>query len=310
MTAPATNFKLGVFALAAIGCLVVAALVLGLNTGRTATIEYHTLFDESVQGLDTGAPVDYRGVRIGNVTRIEIADDRRHVDVALAIETRASARLALASSPTLVRARLSSQGLTGVKFVDLDVAEPGDASEPLRGGVAGARYLPSRPSLAKQLEDEGARLGHSLPALVDDARAILRRLDGALDDVHTQHVPEHLVALIDSTRATLDDARRLLPRASASLRSLDQLASDTGGAIDLVRRILARLDGDDGLAASARRASDAIGELGHRATESTDDLAQTLRDVGDAARTIRAFLEELERDPEILVKGHAPARRP
>jgi hypothetical protein len=35
-----------------------------------------------------------------------------------------------------------------------------------------------------------------------------------------------------------------------------------------------------------------------------------LRDVGDAARALRAFVDELERDPEILVKGHGPASRP
>lgn len=310
MTGPATNFKLGLFALAAMAGVAVAALALGLHAGRMPTTEFHTLFDESVQGLDIGAPVDYRGVRIGNVTRIEIASDRRHVDVALAIDSRASVRLALAALPSVVRARLSSQGLTGVKLVDLDIADPDDAVEPAPSGVPGARYLPSRPSLARQLEVEGARLGRSLSVLVDDARAVLHRLDRVLDDVHAQRVPEHLVALIERARATLDDTRRLTPRASALLNNLDRLASDGSGTLEVVRRVLARLDGDKGLAASAHRASDAIGELGHRAVRSTDELEQTVRDVGDAARTLRAFIEELERDPEMLVKGRVPARRP
>lgn len=310
MTTPATNFKLGLFALAATAGVALAILALGLHTGRTPTTEYHTLFDESVQGLDVGASVAFRGVRIGNVSRIEIASDQR-VDVTLAIESRASLRLGLSAAPLRVRAYLSNQGLTGVKLVDLDVIDPGDTAEATVPSAAnGTHYLLSRPSLAKQLEHQGLRLGRSLPALVDDARQVLRRLDTVLDDVHTQRLPEHLVALIERTRATLEDLRRLTPRANAVLDSIDKLAGDGAGAADAVRRLLTRLDGDQGLAASAQRASNAIGELGQRGVESTGDIEQTLRDVAEAARTLRAFIEDLERDPEMLLKGRAPARRP
>jgi paraquat-inducible protein B len=244
------------------------------------------------------------------VSRIEVASDQR-VDVTLAIETRASIRLGLAAVPLRVRARLSSQGLTGVKLVDLDVVEPGDATEStVPNSASRTRYLPSQPSLAKQLEDQGLRLGRSLPAFVDDARLVLHRLDTVLDEVHAQRLPEHLVALIERTRGTLDDLRRLAPRASTLLSSLDKLTGDGAAAVEDVRRTLARLDGDRGLAASAQRASDAIGELGQRAVESTGEIEQTLRDVADAARTLRAFIEDLERDPETLLKGRPPARRP
>ena len=309
MTTPATNFKLGLFALAATVGVAVAVLALGLHTGRKPTTEYHTLFDESVQGLDVGASVAFRGVPIGNVSRIEVASDQR-VAVTLAIETRTSLRLDLATAPLRVRAYLSNQGLTGVKLVDLDVADPGDMEVATPSSVNGTHYLPSRPSLAKQLEDQGLRLGRSLPALVDDARQVLRRLDTVLDDVHTQRLPEHLVALIERTRATLDELRHVAPRASALLNSVDKLAENGSEAAQAVRRVLARLDGDQGLAASAQRASEAIGELGQRAVESTGDIEQTLRDVADAARTLRAFIDNLDRDPEILLKGRAPARRP
>lgn len=220
-------------------------------------------------------------------------------------------RLGLATAASALRARLSSQGLTGVKFVDLDLAGPGDASDPVApSGVPGPRYLRSQPSLAKQLEDEGARLGHSLPALVEDARATLHHLDGLLDDVHAQHMPERLATLIERARVTVDDARRLIPRMTTLLEGLDKLAGNADGAIGAARRALVHLDGDDGIAASAHRAGDAIGDLGHRAMQSTDELDQTLREVGDAARALRAFVDELDRDPEMLVKGHVPARRP
>lgn len=306
MTAPVTNFKLGLFALAAMAGAVIAVLALGLHTGRTPTVEYHTLLDESVQGLDVGAQVDFRGVRIGSVARIEIARDRRHVDVALAIDARAGGGLALAAVPPVICAQLSTQGLTGVKYIDLDLLAAGEVIE---AAAPAPRYLPARPSLSARLERQGMRLGVSLPALVDDARGVLHRLDTVLDDFHSERVPERLAAVADRTRAAVDDLRRLAPQIGAVLRGIDRLVGNGAGAVDDVRRAVARLD-SDGLLRSARRASDAVGDLGQRAAESTGDVEQAMRDVADAARALRAFLDELERDPELLLKGRPPARRP
>ncbi|HTR50348.1 MAG TPA: MlaD family protein [Kofleriaceae bacterium] len=302
-----TNFKLGLFAIAAIASFAVAVLALGLHTRKTPSREFHTLFDETVQGLDIGALVKYRGVRIGNVARIEVADDRRRVDVTLAIEASASQRLDLASPPPTLRARLESQGLTGVKFVDLDLADPQDTSNPPSHDRG---YIASEPSLAKQLEDQGTRFGRSLPALVDDARGTLHRIDAMLDEVRADHVPEHLTALLDEARATLRSSKQLVPRASSTLAKIDATARDASDALAAVRKLTAHLDGDAGLAASATRATETVDEVGHRVLDATDGLDETLRDLGDASRALRTFVDELEREPDMLVKGHTPARAP
>ncbi|HEY4243215.1 MAG TPA: MlaD family protein [Kofleriaceae bacterium] len=296
---PVTDFKLGLFALAAIASFVVAVLALGMHGRAAPSREYHTLFDETVQGLDIGAPLKYRGVEIGHVARIEIAADRRRVDVAFAVDARAADRLSLDAAPTL-RAQLAGQGLTGVKFVDLDL---GDAvvPPPPRG------YFASAPSLGKQLEAAGTQLGHSLPLLVDDARATLHRADALLDDLRGD--APHLVAALDEARATLHGATQLVPRAGAALAKLEALAGDASAAAGSIRRLVEHVD-ESGLAASATRATDAAGELGHRLLDSSDSLDGTLRDLGDAARAIRDLLGELEREPDMLVKGHTVGRHP
>ncbi|HUJ60390.1 MAG TPA: MlaD family protein, partial [Kofleriaceae bacterium] len=227
---PVTNFKLGLFALAALASFVVAALALGLHTRRAPSSEYHTLFDESVQGLDIGAPVKYRGVTIGDVARIEVANDRRLIDVTLAIDARADRRLDLASPPPALRAQLASQGLTGVKFVDLDLVD-GARAAPTRPG-----YLASRHSLARRLEDQTEQLGDSLPAVLDDARATLHHLDVVLDDASRQRVIEHLVAALDEVRGAVAGARPLAPRLAAAI-------ADARDAIATIRELATRLDG-------------------------------------------------------------------
>ena len=300
MTTPATNFKLGVFALAAAGALVAAALALGLHPNRAPTTTLHTWLDESVQGLDVGAPVKYRGVRIGNVTAITIAEDRQHLDVAFAVPTATSDRLRLATPPPLLRAQLGSTGLTGVKYIDLDFG-----TTPL---PAPPHYLPSEPSLGKRLEDDGFALVAQVRDVVGAARGTLERFDRLLDDTTRAQLPQHVATVLESTRSAIDGVHGWLPGASATTRDIGTLARDADRALEALR---AKLDGVDaaGVATSLRATSEAFGELGRRGSESTGELAATIRDLGEAARTLRAFLDELDREPDMLVKGHAAPRK-
>ena len=63
-------FKLGAFILAAIVVLVALLIVIGSGRFDRNRITMETYFNESVQGLDVGSKVKYRGVTIGEVTRI------------------------------------------------------------------------------------------------------------------------------------------------------------------------------------------------------------------------------------------------
>src|SRR3954471_13170582 len=81
MAAPTNHYKLGLFVLLGFVAAVAAAILLGVATTRKDTVKYHSYFNESVQGLDLGSPVKFRGVTIGFVSAIEIAPDHRMVDV-------------------------------------------------------------------------------------------------------------------------------------------------------------------------------------------------------------------------------------
>src|SRR5687767_5767692 len=81
MAAPTNHYKLGLFVLLGFAAAVAAAILLGVASTRKDTIPYHSYFNESVQGLELGSPVKFRGVTIGHVSAIEIAPDHRMVDV-------------------------------------------------------------------------------------------------------------------------------------------------------------------------------------------------------------------------------------
>jgi paraquat-inducible protein B len=307
-----THIKLGLFAIAVLAGAITAAAALGIRAMSSSTVEYHTYFDESVQGLELGSPVMYRGVNIGAVADISIAPDRKHVDVELALRERDAMHLRLTEELPELRTQLANQGVTGLKFIDIDFFDPrANPPTPLPFAVA-ANYIPARPSLMKGIETNLEEVGVRLPDLFNRAGTTLDKLGHVLDDVHDQRLAVRFGDAVDRAGLALGDMRRLvrhvddarLPaQAATALRDVDATISKADN-------VLARVDGDSGLIANARRATQMFGDLGRSTIGSTEDLAQTIREVGEAARAIRELIETIDRDPDMLVKGRARSGKP
>jgi ABC-type transporter Mla subunit MlaD len=305
-----THFKLGLFALGALAGLVIAGFGLGLRVGKNPIVDYHTYFDESVQGLEVGSPVKYRGVRIGSVSHIAIGPDRKHIDVELALDLRSTRRLDLATSSPALRAQLATQGITGVKFIDLDFFT--GALPPLPF-VPAPNYLPTRSSLFKGLEDNLESVTQRLPALMDRALGTFDRIDRVLDEARDTKLVTRIATLVDRATVAVADVDKLvahvdrakLPEhASATLDRVDRMVDGARGAIEHV-------DGEaTPLITSARRATDSIGDVGRTSLGAAEALEQTIRDLGEAARAFRELIETVERDPDILVKGRERSKHP
>jgi len=68
-------FRLGIFVLAAIGALLAAILIFGSGQFFKKSFMVETYVKQSVTGLDAGAAVRFRGVKIGQVTLIALSGD-------------------------------------------------------------------------------------------------------------------------------------------------------------------------------------------------------------------------------------------
>jgi len=323
-----TYAKLGLFTILAFVALVATAFGLGIHSVQTETVRYHTYFDESVQGLEIGSPVKYRGVSIGSVADIEIAPDRRHVDVSLSVKVSDIRRLGLTEprpagvlrsrAPTHIvvppdlRAQLGSQGITGVKFVNIDFFDPKTNPVKPLPFTPHPDTIPAAASLMKGLEDTLVKVLDRLPDMLDGIMVSLGKVDRILDDVHAQKIPESMSKTLTNLNGAVTDLRvvikhvdqaRLPDKTAKAIEGIDQAAVK-------VSAILERFDGDGGLVASTKRATDSVGDLGKRVTYSTAELDRTLRDLGEAARAVRDLADAIERDPDMLVKGRAPVRAP
>src|SRR5581483_6839573 len=159
MSAETKYFKLGAFVLAGLAAAVGAVVVLGAGTVMRKKFLAETYVDESVQGLDVGAPVKFRGVHVGQLEKIEFAgiqytakDDRIGLVIAFYPETlkgfagdTPAAKLKELTDSGL-RVRLASAGLTGGLYLELENFDPEKNPAPPISWVPNNPYLPSVPS--------------------------------------------------------------------------------------------------------------------------------------------------------------------
>jgi len=97
------------------------ALILGFTywllqpTVETKTSKYIIYFDESVLGLNIDAPVKYRGISVGKVSKLRISpNNSEQVEVEITI---------LSTTPIKehTAAKLTAQGITGLSYINLSM---------------------------------------------------------------------------------------------------------------------------------------------------------------------------------------------
>ncbi|HZJ71395.1 MAG TPA: MlaD family protein, partial [Planctomycetota bacterium] len=136
MIAPQANrWKLGLFVTLVCTLGVAALVAFGSTKLNRERIDMVTYFDETVQGLDEGSPLKWRGVTIGSVSHIGIAPDRRHVEVHVDVYSDLLRRMGVDIEKLLepsgdarlrddmghdTRVRLVNAGITGLRFLELD----------------------------------------------------------------------------------------------------------------------------------------------------------------------------------------------
>lgn len=319
MSAPTNHWKLGLFVVVGVVLTLTTVAVLGARSLRKEVSRYVSYFDESVQGLEVGSPIKFRGVTIGTVGKIDIAQDHRHVEVTSELGVAELNRLGLniTTGPandttrkkldvaTDLRVQLASAGLTGVKFLQLDFFVVADNPPPVLTFPVPENYIPAAASTMKNIEDSLVRTMNRLPEIADQMSAILVKVDTVLADVHDKRIPEQMTMTLTNTNNLILDAQKKLNAVETGKISAGAEKTLVGlnETVSRMNRLLAGIDGEKGLLASLAHASDAIGDTAHNADGVGADLQDTLRSVQDAAKSIHKLADALEKEPDMLVKG-------
>jgi paraquat-inducible protein B len=296
MARRASPAVIGGFVLGAVVLAVAGLAILGGGKFFRPTQRWVAYFDESIRGLAIGAPVTFRGVKVGSVSDITVVVDREarvvRIPVIFEIEAdrltesgggqvqllqdRAGARIAFEQG---LRAQLELQSfVTGQLSINLDL-HPRTPMKP----VGGSTPYPEFPTIPSTM----AALGQSLNDLnvAEMAQDIRRTVQGVERLVNSPESKKILVSAV----AALEGTNKLVRTADAKLASLGPALEQTSAALTetlaTIRTLAQHVDNQ-----TVPAATGAFGEAGQLArrlsTETVPAANQLLGDAQGLARRL------------------------
>jgi paraquat-inducible protein B len=253
---------------------------------------YMLYFSGSVRGLSPGAPVEFRGIPIGEVVdlRMEYDADQKtfEIPVVIVIEpgriylkkgTRYNEKERVIDFLVAkgFRAQLKSGNLvTGQQYISLDFFPDAPPARVLYGDT-----FPVIPTMPTPIEEIGSKIGHLIAKIekipIDQISGDIRdTIQGAKEIVRSPEVAASLRSLRESLgeiqKLAADLRLQTLPEAQAALRQARTSLAASGSLLD----------------------SDSPLQL---------QLQEGLREVSAAAQSLRSLLDYLERHPESILQG-------
>jgi paraquat-inducible protein B len=287
MSMKANYFKLGLFVLVALTSLVILMIVIGSGRVFQQKITIETYFNESVQGLDVGSKVKYRGVVIGEVTRISftyvkyqqdkpMSQRLRYVLVEAQLQPKLLGGRAASTDITNaeniqqevekgLRVRSAAQGITGTNYLEIDYVEPPPPLLPIDWTPDNA-YIPSTQS--------------TVAALLNSAQEVMERLHNL--DVETMIKNLNALLITSNTKIGAIDTKEISQRTTRTLAKIESTLDS----------INAKKLSDEGVALLA--------ELRESNAELKKTLANpALQKLPDDAAATLAKVKELVSDPKL-----------
>lgn len=331
--------RLGLFMVLGLALLVVAiAFVLGgqLFASRTPVL---MRYSGSVYGLQVGSPVVFRGVNIGSVTGIGLGRDSASGQIEIPVTAMLDQAAVDQLGPTLsaasprramdellrqgLSARLATQSLlTGKLYVDLDL-RPGQSTSGPHASPPGMPDIPTLPTTIQALQ---AQLeGVDLKAALQDLAAIAAATRQFIQDPQLKATVANAAQLSSELRTLASSLQReLVPLSAATQQTLAQARNTAGALSEAATRIAqtaqsldSTLGADSPVLQSFQRTAQELTStaISLRNTTGEDaelviNLNRAARDVARAARQLGDLTQLLERQPDVLLRGRAPAATP
>ncbi len=229
-------FKIGLFVILATLLIVVAVVTFGAGLLAQDRMYFETYFSESITGLSTGSPVEFRGVGIGQVEKIGFVGSEyelnqsegslsrygQYVRVVCSVTRASLPEFEEGQSDTMLqqmidrglRARVSSNILTGQAFLEADYLDPNRFPIMQIAWQSRYTYIPSAPSQLTTIKDSIDKILYRLQEidvgnLVATLEQVLKSLDQAVVDADLANISAEARGLLREARqkvAALDTA--------------------------------------------------------------------------------------------------------
>ncbi len=285
-------FRLGVFVLVAIGALLTVILIFGSGQLFKKSFMIETYIKQSVTGLDAGAAVRFRGVKIGQVTSIGLSGDlyekeipmperREYVVVRMQIF---GDKIELRHLETYIkdnlRARVKSMGITGVNYVELDFYPSATEYKDLP-----YTWAPEYPVIP------------AMPNQADEIISGIQKLIGSLNGLDIERTQKNFDALLGNLNA-------LMAGDGKNNAGLISTVKDINVLLDRIAKVTDK----DQLNILVRELTATMVSLRQTVTSAQGDTAVTMENLRQASEQLNEFTRVASQSPSTLIWGEPPAR--
>ena len=302
---------IGAFVVGAVALAVAGLFIFSSGNLFKETRTFVLYFDGSLKGLDVGAPVNFKGIKIGSVTDIKVqleSEDFSDIRIPVLIEIepdmikessalikskgyqnwrerreemQRAGKLIKFMIERGLRAQLISQSMvTGKLMIQLDFYP----DKPARFVAVDSEH-PEMPTIPSRL-DEIAKAIEEVPFKDLIAKATLT-IDGIERLVNAPELKDTIVNLRD----TLQDLREMIKNLNSGVGTLTSNVEST-----LKKTSVALVEATDTLVLVQGELKDATPVIRY-------ELSNSLKELADAARSLNALTEYLQRHPESLLRG-------
>ena len=305
----------GMFVLGSAIIAVAAIIIFGSFKFFANTEMFISYFPETVNGLDVGAAVKYKGVKIGKVEDIRIGPQRKDIretsvivvysiDVDM-VRRKSDNKKELDFDQWMerqvangMRAKLNYQSIvTGMLYIELDYIA--DKNEPYHKNYEGLEYteIPSSKSglseLAKAFEDTLSEISKiNFKEITDNVNAVLVSVNAKINDVDTKEISDRALVALGSINELANDKNIRL-----AIKNFDTLLKDANTEIKSLSEAGKKTlsNGDGGL--------ENVNTIVAPQSPIRYELALLFRSLNESMNSISNFADYLERNPNAILTG-------
>ncbi len=303
---------IGAFVVGAVVLAVAGILIFGSGKLFKHTSKYVCFFPGSVDGLNVGAPVRFKGVEIGSVVDVRLGLPEQEgalfspqgIRIPVTIEIDNDRVVAVGGKRRRdmnelvergLRAQLNAQSLvTGLLFVQLD----------LRPDIPATFVLP-RDSKRDEIP--------TMPTTIEQVQSAAENVFRKLQEVHVEVLVKSLTEAVDTIKTVV-----ATPELREAIQALPATVANLNQTVTSFRELSAQLDAKAGpMLDSLKKTSDKGGATLEQATGTLQTVQQfvepespvsaqlsaSLQEVQGAARALRLLASYLERNPSAIVRG-------
>jgi paraquat-inducible protein B len=343
MSAQANFFKLGLFVIGATIVLILLLLILGSGRWFQSKVSIETYLNESAQGLEVGSKVKYRGVVVGEVTKIGFTYTKYQLDKPMAerlryvmiealllprlIGGRASGDITRPDTARMeidkgLRVRLAPQGITGTNYLEIDYVDPKTNPELPVPWEPDNLYIPSAQSTVTQFvaaaTDIVARIQHlDLEGTLTNLNRLLVTTNNRIEAIDSAKISQGTTRVLDKLdKLPLDQIGKDAAALLADLRVTNQrlgsiledpatkrLPSDADAAAVQIKKVLE----DPNLAKSLAHLQSTLARFDRITGGEETDLKRTLDNLRQITDNLRDLTENAKHYPSQLIFGAPPA---